>query len=457
MGNLIKFLKSNIVLILIILFSLFLTFYPHLHYKYPLHIDEWVHLTWSKEIMSRGNIPNYDPFLSWYRPYNTFEDGYHVFLSSFFLITNLNPIHISLIFPLFFTFVMVLSVYFLAITATNNKTVALLSALIVGTTPSDVMFLGHVFAVPLNVGLIFVPLIFLFAEKEYYLPLALLLGASFLMYPPAGVVSVIGLIVFYVMKIIYQKSFSLKKALASLFFGVALGMPLILTIVFSSQGIQFSPYFFMVDLIKYFSYPLAVLAIIGIVYKFRETYSPLFAYIFSLVLLFIPFKFLKFGFLVPYERLILFFFPILAIYSAMGIFFLVKFLPKFRNILLALVFIAIAYFSIVSNLHSYNNYYHIISDDEYNFYTSIKETTPKDSVFLIAPDKAVAFVPISERKTISWLSNTPDFNEVYYSIEKYYKNQMNQSEKNEFFKLYNIDYIIINDTLIDPYQAKSSI
>ena len=124
-----------------------LTFYPHLHYKYPLHVDEWIHLTWSKEIITTGGIPDYDPFLSWYRPYKTFEDGYHIFLSSFFLITGINPVYLSLIFPMFFTLLIVLSVYLLAFQVSNNKSVALIASLIIGTISSDVTFLGHIFAV----------------------------------------------------------------------------------------------------------------------------------------------------------------------------------------------------------------------------------------------------------------------------------------------------------------------
>lgn len=441
MGGFVKLIKSNILLICIILLSLFLTIYPHLDYKYPLHVDEWIHVTVSEETMEKGMVPSYDPYLSWYRPHNNFEDGFHIFLASFFFVTGIDPVNISLVIPLLFTFLMVISVYMLAMQVTNNKSVALLAALIIGTRPSDVTFLGHIFAVPSNLGLVFIPLVLYSSEKSYYLPLTLLVGASFIIYPPVGLISVISVIMLYIMRCVHKKRLP-SKNLAYLGLGILLGLPLIINILSSSQSIQLSPYFFMVNLLKYFSYSLAVLAIVGIGSKFRETDSALFAYIFSLVLLIIPFRFMKFGFFVPYERLILFFFPVLSIYSAVGILFFVEHLARFKRVFLILAFIAIGILGVVSNFGAYNYYYHIISDREYTFYTSFKETVPDDSIFLVRPDKAVAFVPLSGKKTVSWWSNSPEFNDVYKETDKYYRGRMNDTEKNIFFRKYNIKYAI---------------
>ena len=36
---------------------------PHQGYPYPVHIDEWMHLTHSKAIMQAGSIAYVEPFL----------------------------------------------------------------------------------------------------------------------------------------------------------------------------------------------------------------------------------------------------------------------------------------------------------------------------------------------------------------------------------------------------------
>lgn len=45
-------MKDNTTLLFILLIATFLTFYPHLNYPYPLHVDEWFHISEAKMIAS---------------------------------------------------------------------------------------------------------------------------------------------------------------------------------------------------------------------------------------------------------------------------------------------------------------------------------------------------------------------------------------------------------------------
>ena len=58
-----KILKFDyLVLLPIMALAFYIAFIPHHNYPYPVHIDEWVHLAYSKAILQAGNTTFIDPF-----------------------------------------------------------------------------------------------------------------------------------------------------------------------------------------------------------------------------------------------------------------------------------------------------------------------------------------------------------------------------------------------------------
>jgi len=55
-------MTKTLLLLLILLLAGFLAFIPHIGYAYPLHVDEWMHLTYAKTISETGAISFPDPF-----------------------------------------------------------------------------------------------------------------------------------------------------------------------------------------------------------------------------------------------------------------------------------------------------------------------------------------------------------------------------------------------------------
>jgi len=55
-------MTKTLSLILILLLAGFMAFIPHIGYAYPLHLDEWTHLTYAKTIGRTGTITFPDPF-----------------------------------------------------------------------------------------------------------------------------------------------------------------------------------------------------------------------------------------------------------------------------------------------------------------------------------------------------------------------------------------------------------
>jgi len=44
----------TLLLLIILLLAGFMAFIPHIGYAYPLHVDEWMHLTYAKAIAQAG-------------------------------------------------------------------------------------------------------------------------------------------------------------------------------------------------------------------------------------------------------------------------------------------------------------------------------------------------------------------------------------------------------------------
>ncbi len=50
--NMWRLAKSDYLkLVPILALAFYIAFIPHLNYPYPVHIDEWVHLAWSKAML----------------------------------------------------------------------------------------------------------------------------------------------------------------------------------------------------------------------------------------------------------------------------------------------------------------------------------------------------------------------------------------------------------------------
>lgn len=53
---------KTLLLIFVLSLAFFMAFIPHISYAYPLHFDEWDHLTYAKTISPTGTISFPDPF-----------------------------------------------------------------------------------------------------------------------------------------------------------------------------------------------------------------------------------------------------------------------------------------------------------------------------------------------------------------------------------------------------------
>ena len=61
--NIRRLVKPDFLMLLPLLgLAFYIAYIPHINYPYPLHVDEWVHLAYSKAVMQSGSITFLDPF-----------------------------------------------------------------------------------------------------------------------------------------------------------------------------------------------------------------------------------------------------------------------------------------------------------------------------------------------------------------------------------------------------------
>ena len=198
-------------------FAFYTSLIPRLDYDYPLHEDEWTHFTEARSIAEEGTIPFLDPVTgedradpvteeTRFSPH--FEVGYQLFLAEFQLVTGLPWLAIFRYLPSAVFALTALSAYLFG----NRRGFGLEAALFACLIPTTVRFLGPAFAVPVALGLFFVPLVLLLVGHFWSargLPLLLLplLSFLFIAHAPTGLFA--GLIV-----AVYGLFQTLRRALA---------------------------------------------------------------------------------------------------------------------------------------------------------------------------------------------------------------------------------------------------
>src|SRR6266480_2904666 len=73
------------LLAVILAIAAVLTYYPHLNYPFPLHVDEWFHIAEAQNIAVTHALPHYDIYLSRPPIATDVENGYHVLLAAIFI------------------------------------------------------------------------------------------------------------------------------------------------------------------------------------------------------------------------------------------------------------------------------------------------------------------------------------------------------------------------------------
>ncbi len=209
-------------LVPILALTFYLVFIPHLNYPYPVHVDEWVHLAYSKAILASSSTTFVDPFLgqSTISLSTNLETGFQLFWGVFHSISGISWLTIFRYFPAVIFFLTVLSIYALARREGFGWEAALFTSLI----PTTLGILGPAFLVPVAMGLPFIALslfvAFNFRSIWSYVVLFIFTSALLSIHAP----TVLGLAIILAPYILLNLRSNFKHSLG---IALALGIPIL--------------------------------------------------------------------------------------------------------------------------------------------------------------------------------------------------------------------------------------
>ncbi len=178
-----------VLLPLLIALAFYLSFIPHQGHAYPVHLDEWLQMGFSNEIISEGKVLGLtDPFTGQGTHGNQiYEVGSHLFWAIFHQISGISWLTIVKYFPPIISCITVLLVYVMA----QRKGFGLEAAFFTCLITTTIGLLGPGFLVPVAMGLPFIVLAiylaFNFKTIGSYIALLAVVGFLVSLHPPTAI------------------------------------------------------------------------------------------------------------------------------------------------------------------------------------------------------------------------------------------------------------------------------
>lgn len=438
--------------------AFYVNFLPHKDYKLPLHVDEWRHFAESQAILDAQNVTFIEPYMgAW--TVDDLETGFHLFLAGFKEITGMDWVSIFVYLPSVIFVFTILAVYIFA----NRFGYGLEAAFIAAFFPTDVRLLGPVFLVPVSLGLFFMALsLFLvFHVKSRYMPFVLIVFVTylFLMHPPTAVVAIVALLPYIILRAIKDKKhriyiFSILVLAAIVILNSKYGSLVHSTLAeIAAPGRPWLPY--APEVFKTFGYLPTVLFIAGIFFMALEwTYESRALILSFVALIMIVVVFARLNLAtgineIIYSRTYLYTILLMGFFGGFGLFSIrsgIKNLIekkglRYSGIASAIVsiIIVLSVLASVVPLRGETEYYHVISDSEYNDFLWIKENVRGDRAIL-NPWNAIAFTPVTGKEVYSKIPQAVD-EFSYQRVQRTYAFLSNGCADTDFLKQNNISIV----------------
>lgn len=451
-----------------LIFIFFLVYTPHLVNPFPIHVDEWRHITESIKL-KQGLLPT---------NFSGIEIGFHIFLMILSFFTDLILIYKFL--PAIWAVLTSLILFFIIKKQTSNLKstflISLLTIIFFASIKSNVNITGLWFFIPLTFSIPFIYLyIYLFTtgiqqQNKKYILLSL---AIMLLLIPTHSISVLFAIPILIIFSLFHIKYIIKHWK---FFSLFLLIP-ILGIIFFSQlfNITLTQAFFrliselqfrhgwgilelnnsLFELYSPFGYLLAILGLIFLGYSKQRRQKYMIYIIWPVIVLIsiLIFRFTGISYLSPYQRNLYYFVISLPILSSFGLYSILKFIKLQTNkiaiekrektfqtlklilIILTIILIFSTYYSLPKNIKLYK----VIGNEEYETLRFLKTLPKTENSKVMAPaSTSVALFPISRHEpvgTIFFYGNRDD-------VELFFKNETTCETKQELINKHNVNYVL---------------
>jgi len=408
-----KMLKFDYLILLpIMALAFYIAFIPHHNYPYPVHIDEWVHLAYSKAMLKASSITFVDPILG-QRTLNlssNLEAGFHLFWGVFQRISGLPWLTIFKYFPSIVFMMTTLSVYTLARRQGFGWEAALFACLI----PTTVGILGPAFLVPVAMSLLFIPLcLFLaFNFRSAWSYLLVFIFTSFLLsiHAPSAICLVIVLVAYILLNLRgnFKHSLGLTLAIAAPFVAP---FPWIFDKLLPTARELLVPqtlpeYVDLPPIIATYGYLPILFCLLGTFVLAmrgkREDYG-LTLGLLAILLMLVTFFTFHYGLHIMYERGLVYMMLMASIVAGAGLMWVKNLKPPALGYTLCLVLIGLTLALCIPARQSITYYpTPLIDKQSYEAFVWIKDNVSDDyEKAILDPWKATAFAAITEKKVFT--------------------------------------------------------
>jgi hypothetical protein len=435
--------SDYLILLPIIALALYLTSIPHHNYPYLVHLDEWIHLACSNQILSQGTATGLvDPFSGGVPIMNqSFELGFHLFWGIFHQISGLSWLDIYKYFPPIICIFTMLAVYILARRQGFGWEATFFAALI----PTTVGILGPGFLVPVAMGLFFIPICLSIAfhfRSWWSYPLLFILMAFLLSLHGATAVAVI---IFTVPFILLNIKSDLRHSLMTI---LALVVPFLVLFPWIIQSLipNVKELFTakpdvlgavqVPRIIQTYGYLPVAMALVGAfvltIRGGKHNYALVLGLLFILVILVIYYT-LNYGVGIMYFRGLQFMMLMMAIIAGAGLMGIknlklpstlsarlkIPVVTKNAGYILCLIIIVVTLL-IGIPVRQQLPYYHMIDTEDYEAFIWIKENVGNDfERAILDPWKGTAFTAITGKYVYTRISDAakPSDTEAYLYLQ----------------------------------------
>jgi hypothetical protein len=436
--NFLRWVRSDYLkLVPILALAFYLAFIPHQSYPYLVHVDEWMHLSFSNEIIKEAKAFNLtDPFTGGAPVLNQLvEDGFHTFWAVFHLTSDIDWFTIFKYFPGIIFMFTILAAYILGKRQGFGWEAALLTCLV----PTMIGVLGPGFLVPTAMGLliIVISLFVAFYLKGWWSYILLAILSLFLL--SIHSVTAVGLILILIPYIIinlkggFKHSLGITLALAAPFIAALVIFPGIRNLVvstFKSLLTQQSmpTHVDIPEIITAYGYIPVLLCLLGaflLMIKRGKTNYGLVLGLLLLLLMYFIFQDYGYGILILYGRGFQYICLIMSVVAGAGLMGIKDFkLPalfihwikspliinNIGRVLCVVIIGVMLYLAIPARQQTY--YYHMIDNTDYQAFVWIRDNL--DSSYkkaILDPWEGAPFTAITGKNVYTWIDERPDKND----------------------------------------------
>ena len=431
-----KFPRSEYFkLALILVLAYYIAFIPHRNYPYPLHLDEWLHLAYSRALMDAGSVTFVPPYsageIVGLNP--GLEAGFHLFWGVFQSISGLPWMTIFRFFPGIIFMITVLGAYILGQRGGYGWEAALFTCLI----PTTVGILGPAFLVPLALGLIFILLALFLAlhirTGPAYLTLFIFMCFLLAMHAPEAVGIVLILTPYFLLNIRrnWRETAGLAVSLLLPFFAVFPWITSMLWPTFRAlfQKQTLPTYIAWPQVIEDYGILPAILCAVGIYFLIQRIEKKGYALVFgfaTLLCMLMVYMQLHYGVPIMYDRGLMYTMLLMSILAGYGLWAIrglqfaqlplmreatpskiPAFIAHYAGNIIAIALV-VATLAIAVPAREKEPYYHMIDNTDYEAFVWISDNIGRNcNKAILDPWKANAFTAITGKGVYSNITTYP--------------------------------------------------